>query len=553
MGLPEFPSQLPLFGADHLLGRAFADDDPFRLFQQRIYPLLLAARPTLEQMYCRDNGRPACEPVLLLGLTLLQFMHKLPDRGAMEALKYHMGWKLALNQPLEMAAPDASLLCLFRQRLLENEQSGLLFDTILKALIEAGLVSRRGKRRLDSTAVVGLVAVLSEAEKLQQTLRLALEYLQEHLGALPAWCEPLLERYVQSRPEWRMDKEAAERYCRRAGADLLALRSWLYKEHADLREARPLQLLERVYQESFEVQADGTLEPRKKLAPGSLVNPHEPEAVMARKREQKWTGYKVQISESVPEQTSKPGEPTSALITAVHTQKGSEGDIKSMEAIRSAETRVGLETPQQRYVDCAYVSGKQLRQELEAGGELMGPIHNAEHPSEAKGFVIAPDGQHATCPSGHVNESCRSCTKAERDAQYHRLVWKECCEQCPQREGCVGKNGERYVETRADYDLIQQRRVEQKSEAFKVQMHQRNAIEGTGSELVRAHGLRRARYRGLLKVHLGHLLIAAACNVKRWVRRMQYDLGRPVGAVLSAAAEGGVFQQGSEGRCTMAL
>ena len=182
----------------------------------------------------------------------------------------------------------------------------------------------------------------------------------------------------------------------------------------------------------------------------------------------------------------------------------------------------------------------------------MGPLSSEEHPAAQEGFVIAPDGQHATCPAGHANESCRSCTRAEREAQYYRLVWKECCKQCPRREGCVGKNQERYVEVRADYQLIQQRRVEQKSQAFKLQMRQRNAIEGTGSELVRGHGLRRARYRGMVKVHLGHLLIATACNVKRWVRRMQYALTQRV-ARRMGLAEGGVFQQGSEGRCAMAL
>ena len=49
-------------------------------------------------------------------------------------------------------------------------------------------------------------------------------------------------------------------------------------------------------------------------------------------------------------------------------------------------------------------------------------------------------------------------------------------------------------------------------------MHQRNAIEGTVSELTRAHGLRRSRYRGFAKVELQNLLIATACNIKRWLR-----------------------------------
>jgi hypothetical protein len=49
-------------------------------------------------------------------------------------------------------------------------------------------------------------------------------------------------------------------------------------------------------------------------------------------------------------------------------------------------------------------------------------------------------------------------------------------------------------------------------------MQQRSAIEGTISELARAHGLRRSRYRGFAKVELQHLLIGTACNVKRWLR-----------------------------------
>ena len=66
----------------------------------------------------------------------------------------------------------------------------------------------------------------------------------------------------------------------------------------------------------------------------------------------------------------------------------------------------------------------------------------------------------------------------------------------------------------------QQRRRDQQSEEFQLQMHQRNAIEGTISELVRGHGLRRARYKGFAKVDLQNELIAAACNIKRWFRKL---------------------------------
>ena len=68
------------------------------------------------------------------------------------------------------------------------------------------------------------------------------------------------------------------------------------------------------------------------------------------------------------------------------------------------------------------------------------------------------------------------------------------------------------------HDFLQQRRQEQGTEAFKHRMHQRNAIEGTLSELARGHGLRRSRYRGFGKVELQNFLIGTACNIKRRLR-----------------------------------
>jgi Transposase DDE domain len=65
---------------------------------------------------------------------------------------------------------------------------------------------------------------------------------------------------------------------------------------------------------------------------------------------------------------------------------------------------------------------------------------------------------------------------------------------------------------------LQRRRIEQRTEAFELQMHQRNAIEGTISELARGHGLRRSRYRGFGKAELQNFLIGTACNIKRWLR-----------------------------------
>jgi len=50
---------------------------------------------------------------------------------------------------------------------------------------------------------------------------------------------------------------------------------------------------------------------------------------------------------------------------------------------------------------------------------------------------------------------------------------------------------------------------------------------------VRAHGLRRARYRGLARVKLQNYFGGAAGQVKRWLRREAWQL-RSAAAILAA-------------------
>ena len=72
----------------------------YRLFREKILPTLEKLRPQLESLYCEDNGRPALDPVRLAGVMLLQFMEKVPDRGAAEHIVFHLGWKFALDLEL---------------------------------------------------------------------------------------------------------------------------------------------------------------------------------------------------------------------------------------------------------------------------------------------------------------------------------------------------------------------------------------------------------------------------------------------------------------------
>ena len=65
MSLPDFKPQIRLFGIYGPAGLALEAGDRYRLFAEKIYPLLVGGRPELEKGYGQDNGRPSVEPVLL--------------------------------------------------------------------------------------------------------------------------------------------------------------------------------------------------------------------------------------------------------------------------------------------------------------------------------------------------------------------------------------------------------------------------------------------------------------------------------------------------------
>ena len=113
----------------------------------------------LEMMYCPDNGRPSLPPSLMSGVTLLQFYDDVSDREAVQRLLYDLRWKVGLNLPLDYAGFDASSLCNFRKRLLENGQERYAFSRFIAVGREAGFIPDRVTLLTDTTNVKGAGAV----------------------------------------------------------------------------------------------------------------------------------------------------------------------------------------------------------------------------------------------------------------------------------------------------------------------------------------------------------------------------------------------------------
>jgi hypothetical protein len=610
MSLPAFSTQSELFSTAALSASLFAASDRYRLFAQLVYPHLVRARATLEQCYCLENGRVGLEPVLMLGVSLLQYLDGVPDRQAVEMLRYHAGWNFALNRQLGDEGFHPTSLVHFRNRLEEHQQSALGFTTILKALEQAGLVSRQSRQRLDSLQMLGRVARMSRLDCVRESLRLALEELESALPpeVRPAFWTALWERYVESQVDYRAGGEVLSRKLTEAGGDAGLLLEWLGQPaHAQAASGPQTQLLQRVFGEQFEVVAGTPLplsqqkgpalperpetlaaasgqteasggaadsrlpqpsalepavapepavstpaatppvvvqpKPKGELDSARVQNPHEPEATYSVKgqgeKKKEHVGYKIQVAETVTEAVLAAGEPTRNFIVGIVTHPAYEHDEVGSAKMDREQAQMGLEKPPVQYVDSAYVSAQKLAQAQAEGREIIGPAllgPSQENRFTAVDFQISVEERQAVCPAGQSSTQCSRLVEASTGKINYRFEFSTHCHDCRLRSQCVAQ-GQRHrtVLVGEHHTFLQARRQEQQTPAFKQRLKHRNAIEGTQSELVRGHGLRQARYRGLAKAKLQNYFTAAACNVKRWIRREVWTLQQAASALVSQA------------------
>jgi transposase len=519
----------------------------FVYFAETVYPLLAQYRPILARLYHPADGRPALEPIRMLAVLILQIVEHLPDRQAAEAMQYDARWRLALHMQPDEVACDPSLLSVFRDRLLAGQQQRLAFEAVKDLLVAEGWLPKRSKQRLDSTHVCALLARMSRLECAREAIRLALEAVEAR-GVLPASWAPWWERYVESKVDPRSATEALKAKVRQAGEDMNLILTWAHEQGAAWEQAEPMQVLRRVFQENYEVDAQGERQQTRAQPPGAVHNPHEPEAQWSTKsttKDKEWVGYKTQVAETVQDEPRAPGEPTRNFITAIVTQNAIASDKPGMSEVLAEQASMGLAAPSALYVDGAYVWGQSLKDAHDEGRELRGPAPASPDRGKtftAEAFDVDVAKRSAVCPAGQPSTNCSRLEEVKTDKVNFRFEWNDTlCGACPKRSQCVGTTqSHRTLVVGEHHSFLQARRREMQFAEFKQEMHQRNGIEGTQSELVRGYGLRYARYRGLLKVRLQNYLIGAACNLRRLCRRLVWEAaqGNHVGSTPIAAATG---------------
>src|SRR6266516_1111758 len=129
--------------------------------------------------YSEDTGRPSIPPSLLAKVLLLQYREGLSDERAMESVRLHLGWKVALGLAIDHPGFHPTTLVKFRARLLLHGKERLALERTLELAGELGLLEGTVEQIVDSTPMLGAAAT-------QDTVRLVRSGVAKLLAAVSA-------------------------------------------------------------------------------------------------------------------------------------------------------------------------------------------------------------------------------------------------------------------------------------------------------------------------------------------------------------------------------
>jgi hypothetical protein len=418
---------------------------------------------------------------------------------------------------------------------LEHDAGERLLTRVLDAAREAGLLKARGRQRTDSTHVLAAVRELNRIELLAETLRAALnaiaavaaDWLRQVAG--PDWHK----RYDHRVEDARLPSAGPKRdaYVAQVGTDGFRLLDAVAAPSAPPEAAGlpAVALLRRVWDRHFERPGEGDgsnpgapgqvrLRAVQGRGPGDPVeSPYDAEARFRAKSGREWTGYMIHLTE-----TCDPGAPR--LVLHADVTPANVHEAMRTEAIHAALAAQGL-VPAEHLVDSAYVSAEHLVTARERHGiDLIGPARPVQNwQMREKGaflvtdFAVDWERRRVRCPKGRESTGWGEYRDRASGRPYIRANFSPAdCQPCPARARCTRTRSRRLtLHPRDRYEAITAARAQFASEAGQRLYAQRQGVESTISQAVRAFGLRQARYRGLAKTGLQGVATAAAINLDR--------------------------------------
>jgi len=513
--------QLSMLDVDPNLIQLEADS-----FERQLPELLprLIPREALKGFYSSTAtaGAPACCPMQLVAMLLLQFRYDLSERELYVRCLRDLGFRHAIGLEADATPPSARTLRRFRGDLFAAKGDDFLLRLSLRLARDEGLIDDDDLQAIDSTNTDCRGAVVDTYNLVARGIRQVIRSVGQCLETRP---DALARRWGMSRYMARSMKGAAEidwsdEAQRNAlltqevrDADLVAAKVAELQEQVALPPDvdAAVRLLAVVARQDVEELEDGTFRIAKGTAKGRVISITDPEARHGRKSSSKViNGFK----------THAMGTISSQFVTGIAITDASVHDAApTQDLIKQAERNEVK--PREAVADGAYGTGANLRACTELGVALHAkpgrPTSRGAIPK--RDFDIDLDEMEVTCPGGQTTRNYTLVKAAsgseERVPTFHFA--KADCQQCALKETCcsrTAKGGKRALKLSTHEAELQENRRFCETERGRQVLRDRSSVERLLSHLVRM-GMRHARFFTMKKVQLQANMVAAAYNLQR--------------------------------------
>ena len=411
------------------------------------------------ECYSESRGRPSIPPSVLAKVLLLAFRDGLSDERAMEAVRFDLRWKIALDLPVDHAGFHATSLVRFRARLLLHGKERLVFERTVELASELGLISGEAEQILDSTPMLGAAAVQDTATLVRGGVRKLIDAVaaadEQAAGELRSGL-----RFDYSRPRVKPECDWEDRDARRALLGEIArdAERALRAVEADdeliaVKEVvEAVRVLREIVGQEFEVKDDEVPRVRGGRRPRRIISAHDPEMRHGHSSQsRRFTGYKLHAAVAA----------EAPIVTAISVSAANEHDGHHAGAL--VDQQPEQRRPKRVIGDTAY-GNVEAREELEQRSvAVLAPVHSSspkDGPIPKDAFAIDLETDTVTCPQGNTTRIYKpranrkpTARPSERGTRVARFARKD-CEPCPLRGRCA-PGGQRDIRIRRREDLRQ--------------------------------------------------------------------------------------------------
>jgi hypothetical protein len=485
--------QRELLDAESLTGHLLPEGGMFAFLaahRHELFPDGLFA-----DLFATGRGRPSIPAEVVASVLVLQTLHNLSDREALEALTFDLRWKTACGLAVTDQGFHPSTLTYWRGRLARSEHPNRIFDAVNAVITATGVLSGKSRRALDSTIFDDAVATQDTITQLATAIRRVAREVPD--GAAVIGEHTSAHDYSQpGKPKIAWDDKAARAELVDAlVGDAHRVLGHLPDSELDPKASEAIALLALVAGQDVEPAegSDGTdgrwqiaRKVARKVAPDRVISTVDPDTRHAHKtRARHQDGYRAHVVV----------EPDTGLITdTAMTPAAGPGNsdaaigidlLTSTSTSTSTSEGEGLEV----LADSAYGTGDALAALADAGHRAIikpWPLRPAiDGGFTLDDFTVDTHAHTMTCP----NNVTRSITATRA------VNFGVACRDCPLRERCTTSTKGRSFGLHPHQALQRAHRAHAKDPDWQATYRQhRPMVERSIAWLTR--GARRLRYRG---------------------------------------------------------